>query len=116
MNYANQKSIYIDTVEVQKLYNSNDDGPEQFLHSLSWNKLLPIIQELNGNELKIWLYCMKWTGKKVFYFSPATLTKEFNISESTAQRGFKTLEALGYLRKNDKMQGYDFYPMGKHSF
>ena len=57
MNYANQKRVYIDKIETAKMYNGKDE--KQFLHSLSWNKLLSITRELNGNEFKIWLYCMK---------------------------------------------------------
>jgi hypothetical protein len=116
MNYANQKKVYINKDEIQKLYNkpSEKDG-DQFLHSLSWEELLPITRELNGNEFKLWLYCMKWTGKSDFYFSPAALINDFNISESTAQRGFKKLEALGYLVKRIDGQGYDFHPRGMRS-
>ena len=105
MNYANQKRIYIDKKEVSKIYNEKNE--KQFLHSLS------VTKELNGNELKVWLYCMKWTGEDTFYFSPAALLNDFGISESTAQRGFKRLEALGYLTKNST-QGYDFHPCGRH--
>ena len=112
MNYANQKRIYIDKIETAKMYNSKDE--KQFLHSLSWDKLLSITRELNGNEFKIWLYCMKWTGEDAFYFSPAALLNDFGISESTAQRGFKRLEELGYLVKDSKIQGYNFRPYGRH--
>lgn len=113
MNYLNQKEVYIDKKEVNKVF--NQEGENDFLHSLSWNKLLPITRELNGNEFKVWLYCMKWNGKDKFYFSPASLTQDFNISESTAQRAFKRLEQLGYLVKDPNKRGYNFYPCGKHS-
>ncbi len=117
MNYANQKRIYIDKDEVQEMYNKpTDKDNDNFLHSLSWDELLPITRELNGNEFKLWLYCMKWTGKSDFYFSPASLINDFNISESTAQRGFKQLEALGYLVRRNDGKGYDFHPRGKASF
>lgn len=106
MNYQNQKEIYIDKSKITEMYNKKEE--DNFLHSLSWIELLPILQELNGNEFKVWLYCMKWSGKDKFYFSPATLTQEFGISESTAQRAFKRLEQLGYLVKNKR--GYNFYP------
>ena len=117
MNYANQKRIYIDKQEVQQMYNNpaENDG-NKFLHSLSWDELLPVTRELNGNEFKLWLYCMKWTGKSDFFFSPAALINDFNMSESTAQRSFKQLEALGYITKRDGGQGYDFHPRGKASF
>lgn len=111
MNYANQKEIYVDKNRINEIYN-DPIKEEAFLHSLKWDELLPITQELNGNEFKIWLYCMKWTGEDRFFFSPAALTQDFNISESTAQRGFKQLEALGYLRKSLDKRGYDFYPKG----
>ena len=113
MNYQNQKTIYINKQRVGEMYN-DPSKDEQFLHSLKWDELTPIIKELNGNEFKVWLYCMKWAGKDSFFFSPATLIEEFNISESTAQRGFKKLETLGYLRKNNH-NGYDFYPRGSRS-
>ena len=112
MNYQNQKEVYIDKKEINKVYNK--EGENDFLHSLSWNKLLPITRELNGNEFKVWLYCMKWSGKDKFYFSPASLTQDFNISESTAQRAFKTLEKLGYLIKDTDKRGYNFYQCGQH--
>ena len=114
MNYANQKEIYLDKKRIASLYN-DENSNEQFLHSLSWNEILPVLQELNGNEFKIWLYILKWTGKDSFFFSPAALIQEFNISESTAQRGFKRLEELKYLRKNPIKKGYDFYPQGSRS-
>lgn len=55
---------------------------------------------------------MQFNGKDTFYYSPAALQQYFNISESTAQRGFKALEELGYLRKQDKH--YTFFPLGYH--
>lgn len=114
MNYANSKCIYIDKNEIQKMYNGFSDNEEAFLHSLSWEKILPVTRELNGNEFKLWLYCMKWTGKDSFFFSPASLQNDFNISESTAQRGFKRLEQLGYLTKNTNNTGYSFHPCGRN--
>lgn len=114
MNYKNQREVFINKEEVSQLYNSQDDKEEQFLHSLKWSEILPITKELNGNEFKIWLYCMKWTGKSSFYFSPASLSEDFNISESTAQRSFKRLEELGYLEFNGK-NGYNFHPKGARS-
>ena len=107
MNYANQKRIYNNINEIRKMYNNPADDESKFLHSLSWDKLLLVTSELNGNELKVWLYCMQWTGKKDFYFSPASLINNFNISESTAQRCFKQLEQLGYLVKKKDSEGYD---------
>ena len=112
MNYLNQKEIYFNKKEISQMYNK--EGETDFLHSLSWKELLPITKELNGNEFKIWLYCMKWTGKDILYYSPATLIQEFNISESTAQRAFKKLELLGYLEKDLNRKGYNFHPRGRN--
>lgn len=109
MNYANLREVVIDKNKVQKLY--NEQPGEQFLHSLKWEELLNVTRELDGNEFKIWMYCMKWTGEDKFYFSPAALIKDFKMSESTAQRGFKKLEQLQYLRKNTTRQ-YEFFPQG----
>lgn len=111
MNYKNQKVILINKEEISQLYNDPNNKTEQFLHSLSWDKILPITRELNGNEFKVWLYCMKLSGTANFYFSPASLTLDFNISESTAQRAFKRLEELGYLKFNGT-NGYTFHPLG----
>ena len=112
MNYLNQKEISVNKQLVNEMYNK--EGEKDFLHSLSWEKLLLVTNELDGNEFKIWMYLMKFTGKDKFYFSPAALTQYFNISESTAQRGFKRLEALGYLVKNSSVRGYDFHPLGRN--
>lgn len=110
MNYQNQKQIFINKGEVSQLYNKEGEG--EFLHSLSWNELLPILNELNGNEFKVWMYCMKMTGKDNFYYAPAALVNSFNMSESTAQRAFKKLEELKYLTRNQNKNGYDFHPRG----
>ena len=110
MNYANQREILIDKNKVQKLY--NEPGEPNFLHSLKWEEVLEVTRELDGNEFKIWMYCMKWTGEEKFYFSPAALIKDFNMSESTAQRGFKRLEQLQYLRKKKNSRQYEFFPQG----
>lgn len=112
MNYANQKEIYNAPLELNKIWSSDKDV--SFLHSLKWEYLLKIVNELNGNEFKIWLYLMKFNGKNNFYYSPAALQQDFNISESTAQRGFKRLEQLGYLQKNKTNRGYTFYPLGNN--
>ena len=111
MNYANQKKIDIVKPEIQSLYNKEGEG--DFLHSLSWDKLYPILRQLNGNEFKVQLYCYKWGGKDNFFYSPATLIQDFGLSESTAQRAFKRLEELGFLEKKaDDNNGYIFHPTG----
>lgn len=109
MNYKNQKEIFMNKEEISQMYNNPNNKDEQFLHSLKWDALLPVIRELNGNEFKVWLYCMKWAGKGSFYFSPAALIADFNMSESTAQRCFKSLEQLGYLQTKS-VNGYIFHP------
>lgn len=109
MNYENQKKVNIPLSEAQYFYNTEPD----FLHSLSWEKLYPVLRELSGNELKVWLYCYKWHNKGFLYYSPATLTQDFGLSESTAQRAFKRLEQLGYLiKEQDKSNSYTFHPNG----
>jgi len=115
MNYFNQKEIYNNSAEINKIWSRDND--KDFLHSLRWEQLVLVTSELNGNEFKIWLYLMKFNGitNASFYYSPAALEQYFNISESTAQRGFKTLVSLNYLRKNDNNKGYTFYPLGNHS-
>ena len=111
MNYNNQKLVNINLSEATYFY--NQPGEKDFLHSLSWARLYPILQELNGNEFKIWMYCYKWHGQGYVYFSPATLTQDFGLSESTAQRAFKRLEQLKYLEKIDgKVNSYTFHPNG----
>ncbi len=112
MNYANQKKVEIIKPEIQYMYNK--EGETDFLHSIKWDKLYPIMRELNGNELKVWLYCYKWGGKSDFFYSPATLIQDFGLSESTAQRAFKHLEELGYLElKIGSTNNYIFHPNGK---
>lgn len=110
MNYKNQHEIHFNKNEIINMYNKNEE--QFFLHSLSWEKLLKVTSELNGNEFKVWLYFMKWSGNSFFYYSPATLEKEFNISESTAQRCFKRLIELKYLEQIDN-KSYQFHPLKK---
>lgn len=111
MNYANQKKVCINKPEMEYMYNK--EGEKDFLHSIKWDKLYPILNELNGNEFKVWLYCFKWNNTTDFYYSPATLIQDFGLSESTAQRAFQRLEALGYLEKVEgKMNNYIFHPNG----
>jgi len=112
MNYANQRKIVIDKAGVQEMYNGPNDT--DFLHSLKWDKLYPILRTLNGNELKVWLYCYKWGGAESFFYSPASLMQDFGLSESTAQRAFKSLEQLGYLEKVEG-NNYVFHPTGNPS-
>lgn len=114
MNYKNQRQVYFPKEEITAMYNS--PKTENFLHSLDWDKLILVTSDLNGNEFKVWLYCMKWSGKDKFFYSPATLDKEFNISESTAQRAFKTLVDKGYLEaKGDNITDFIFHPLPMQS-
>lgn len=110
-NYANQKQISNEKSEIAYMYNK--PGETDFLHSIKWDKLYPIMRDLNGNEFKVWLYCFKWNNKDLFFYSPAALTQDFGLSESTAQRAFKRLEALGYLeQKPGTSNAYIFHPDG----
>lgn len=114
-NYANQKLVHVVKPEVEFMYNK--EGENDFMHSIKWDKFYPVMRELNGNELKVWLYCFKWNNKDSFYYSPAALTKDFGLSESTAQRAFKRLEDLGYLEKDsDNFNGYTFHPNGLRKY
>lgn len=86
MNYANQRHIKVDATEANNMFNSSNKNEEEFLHSIKWDSLYPILLELDGNEFKVWLYCFKFwnTKEKGFYFSPAALTQYFGLSESTS--------------------------------
>ena len=111
MNYENQKKINIPKMEAQYFHNTS--GETDFLHSLSWEKLYPVLQELSGNELKVWLYCYKWANNGFVWYSPAVLNQDFGLSESTSQRAFKKLETLGYITHDpSKSNLYDFHPNG----
>lgn len=111
MNFDNQKRLEISAAEAS--YFHNQPGETDFLHSLSWDKLYPIFRELSGNELKVWLYCYKWANNGYVWYSPATLTKDFGLSESTGQRAFKQLEHLGYIvQEAGKKNLYTFHPNG----
>lgn len=111
MNYENQKRVEIAKEEAN--YFHNKEGETDFLHSLSWEKLYPVFRELSGNELKVWFYCYKWANNGFVWYSPATLTQDFGLSESTGQRAFKRLEQLGYIVKDtDRRNVYAFHPNG----
>ena len=114
MNYANQKKIEVPKNEAAEFFSGLKDT--DFLHSLKWEKLYPILRELNGNEFKVWLYCFKWNNAGEFSYSPATLAKDFGLSESTAQRALQRLEVLGYIEKKpNSANSYIFHPNSKHS-
>ena len=115
MNYANQKKIEVPKEEAIEFFSGTND--KDFLHSLKWEKIYPVARELSGNEFKIWLYCFKWNSAGEFFYSPATLEKDFGISESTAQRSLQKLEKLGYIEKKPgSVNSYIFHPDGARMY
>ena len=100
--YPNQDKIIIDLNDNNRLIHKKDelnaDGtPKQFLKAVNWDVLEDILLVLSGNELKVYLYLLKWAGQGYYDYSPADIIKVLNIGESTSQKIKKKFIELGFL-------------------
>lgn len=106
-NYANQKTINIQSLD--KIYHTPNSS-KQFLKAIDWEYLMKVMGVLSGNEFKIYLYILKWSGKKKYFFSPADIQIRLNIGEDTARKAFKILIDYGFLKQSSTNM-YEFDPM-----
>lgn len=105
-NFKNQHRIYTTHFETIE-HTIGMKG--QFLKPMEWDKLENVNTDLTGNELKLWLYIMKWYGQGYYDFSPVNLEIVLQISKNTILAAKASLIEKGYLlAKTDKT--FDFIP------
>lgn len=105
-NYANQHRIYTTQFETIE-HTATMKG--QFLKPMVWEKLDNINTDLTGNELKLWLYIMKWYGQGYYDFSPVNLEIALGISKNTILSAKEELIKKGYIVSKTKTT-FDFIP------
>lgn len=105
-NYANQHRIY--TTKFETIEHPSGKN-EQFLKAMTWDKVLNVEADLTGNELKFWLYLMKWYGQGYYDYSAVNLEIELGISKNTALAAKTSLLEKGYLIQKTKTT-FDFIP------
>lgn len=109
-NFKNQHRIYTTHFETIE-HTIGMKG--QFLKPMEWDKLENVNTDLTGNELKLWLYIMKWYGQGYYDFSPVNLEIVLQISKNTILAAKASLLEKGYLlAKTDKTFDFIPYPDG----
>ena len=109
-NFKNQHRIYTTHFETIE-HTLGMKG--QFLKPMEWDKLENVNTDLTGNELKLWLYIMKWYGQGYYDFSPVNLEIVLQISKNTILATKASLIEKGYLlAKTDKTFDFIPYPDG----
>lgn len=109
-NFKNQHRIYTTHFETIE-HTIGMKG--QFLKPMEWDKLENVNTDLTGNELKLWLYIMKWYGQGYYDFSPVNLEIVLQISKNTILAAKASLIEKGYLlAKTNKTFDFIPYPDG----
>ena len=93
-NYKNQNLITDIKVDKIKHIAGTD---EAFMQPFSWDKMSKILFLLSGNEYKLYMYLLKWSGKTTYEFSPADIADKLNFKEDTARKAFKNFVQYGIL-------------------
>ncbi len=109
MNYENQLRINI--VDFDKI--THKEGTSgQFLQPINWEYFDKALSQLSGNAFKLWLYLLRWEGKKYYEFSPTHLCEALNIgSRNTVKNAKEELIRNNYL-VNISTNVYEFHPDG----
>ena len=94
--YANQKTIIFDDIEKIK---HKKGSKEQFIQPIDFKYEKEAMKRLGGSAFILWRYLLSWIGKSEYYFSPAEITKETGLSESTVHRSLKKLLECGYVEE-----------------
>lgn len=109
-NFRNQHRIYTTHFETIE-HTVGMKG--QFLKPMEWDKLDNVNTDLTGNELKLWLYIMKWYGQGYYDFSTVNLEIALQITKNTIIAAKESLIEKGYIvAKTDKTFDFIPYPDG----
>lgn len=100
-NYKNQLRINITDDNFKKIIHPKDTQ-SAFLQPLEWDKIMPVMNILSGNEFKVYIYLLKWKGQGHYDFSPADLEIQLDISENTIRKIRDNFIKMGFLIQTSK--------------